>query len=99
MTGTCQDAFDAGVQSQRSSGSRTPAWRPTEKCGTCVTARYTLTHMALTDTEDRAKCAAAGRGVWRELANGHDLVAELIAERPQRQRTNRTPTSCQVVAD
>jgi hypothetical protein len=37
--------------------------------------------MALTDTEDRAKRAAAGRGVWRELANGHDLVAELIAER------------------
>jgi hypothetical protein len=37
--------------------------------------------MALTDTQDRAKRAAAGRGAWRELAAGHDLVAELIAER------------------
>lgn len=30
---------------------------------------------------ERRRQAAAGKGAWRELAGGRDLVAELLAER------------------
>jgi hypothetical protein len=40
--------------------------------------------------ERRARMAAEGKGAWRDLAGGCDLVAELITER-RVQRSSRTP--------
>jgi hypothetical protein len=37
--------------------------------------------MADLDREHRAALAAQGRGAWRDLAGGRDLVGELLAAR------------------